>query len=290
VDNVEQVRAPTAGSVVYKVSAAGAVDGPAGEAFALAATRPLTPLATPQPTIALSLNPTRPTQPGEPVTISADVANPSPDLTAESTQAMLTLPAGVELVAGDQTQGLGTLETAGSPGDRAEASWTVRGTTAGIKQLIASTSATRYGSTFRSSATAAFGVVSPPIEAVTLAPPSLSTTGGTATPAPSVSPPAPPSATRQPPELRITSAKRKGARLIVRGSVALGASGKVAARLTTRVRGRRRVAAATTFAQLRRFRLTMKIPRGARRATLTVTYRADRHFVEQTARSTVRVR
>ena len=161
VDNVEQVRVPAPGSVVYKVSA-GEVDGPAGEPFAIAATRPLTPLATPQPSITLEISSAGPVAPNTPVTVTATVANPSPDLPADNATATLTAPPGVELVGGAQTQSLGTLGTKGSSSDRATASWTVRGTTDGLKRLVARASATKYDSVFRSSATAAFTIDAEP--------------------------------------------------------------------------------------------------------------------------------
>ena len=64
-------------SVVYKVSA-GEVDGPLGEPFAIAATRPLTPLATPRPGVTLDVTSHGPLAPNAPVTVTAAVANPSP--------------------------------------------------------------------------------------------------------------------------------------------------------------------------------------------------------------------
>src|SRR5439155_15268425 len=99
VDNVEQVRVPAPGSVIYKVGA-GEVDGPSGEPFAIAATRPLVPLATPQPSITVGLSRQGPVPPNTTVTVTASVANPSSDLTADNAQATLVVPAGVELVMG----------------------------------------------------------------------------------------------------------------------------------------------------------------------------------------------
>lgn len=96
VDNVEQVRAPTPAPVVYKVSA-GDIDGPAGEPFAIAATRPLTPLATPMPVTSVRVDQPGPMRARQPVTVTAEVANPSADLSAENAQITLNLPAGVEL-------------------------------------------------------------------------------------------------------------------------------------------------------------------------------------------------
>ncbi|MFL6110001.1 MAG: S8 family serine peptidase, partial [Catenulispora sp.] len=157
VDNVEQVRAPASGSVVYKVTA-GEVDGPAGEPFAITGTRPLTPLVTPQPTTALTASPQGLVRAGQMVRIQAQATNPSPDLSAESAQVTLAAPPGVELVEGQPTQPLGTLTPKGTPGDRATAIWTVRSSLDGDHQLVATTSASKYGSTFRSSAAASFSV------------------------------------------------------------------------------------------------------------------------------------
>jgi hypothetical protein len=152
VDNVEQVRTQTAGDVVYKVTAGG-VDGPAGEPFALAATRQLTELATPRPNVALTTSAGSVAVPtAQTVTVDATVSNPSPDLAAPATQATLELPAGVELVAGAPTQSLGTLNKQGIPGATKSASWTVRGTADGLKQLKATAATTLYGSTLTGSA------------------------------------------------------------------------------------------------------------------------------------------
>lgn len=148
-DNVEQVRSAGAGSVVYKVEAASSIDGLSAEPFALAARRPLTALANPQPSVALSAATTE-IRPHEPVTLTATVANPSPDLTGQGAQVMLELPAGVALAAGSgaATQSLGTLDTAGRPGSSATATWTVEGTADGLASLTARAQASRYGETF----------------------------------------------------------------------------------------------------------------------------------------------
>jgi hypothetical protein len=367
VDNVEQVRSAAPGTVVYKV-AAGQVDGPLGEPFAIAATREVTPLATPRPTTSLTLDATNAKRAGDPVRVDATVANPSPDLTAENAQVTLTLPAGVELVTGQQTQPLGTLQKQGSAGDRATASWTVRGTTDGLKQLIASASATRYGSTFRSSATSSFSVdARPPAVTVSAAAPAsphtidfawggsddsgvtrfdiesnvnggpfspwltattatsgqLAVTTGnryrvrvratdtlgntspfvlsdevpvagtgdqSSAPPPNPADNHPPASRAQSPQLRIAAVRMKGRRLIVRGSVATGASGKIAGVWIGRVQGSRRSARSNTYAHLRGFRLAFDLPRRARRGRLTVTYVGNRHFATQVLHATVRSR
>jgi hypothetical protein len=366
VDNVEQVRAPAPGTVIYKVTS-GQVDGPTGEPFAIAGTRELTPLATPQPTTALTVETGDTQRAGDPVAVRAAIANPSPDLTAENAQVTLNLPAGVELVEGQPTQSLGTLQTKGAGGDRATATWTVKGTTDGLKQLIATTTATAYGSALRSSAAGTFTVdAAPPrvtVSAASVAPGAhtadfawgatddspitgfeveSSVDGGAFSPwlAPttqtrgqlpvtpgsryrirvratdalgntsafvstddvSIQPdashgtvPDPPDnhptpSTTQAPELRITNVRAKGRRLTVRGSVATGANGKVTGVWTGRARGHRRSARASTYAQLRSFRLSLKLPkRAARRGRLTVTYVGNRHFATEVRHALVRL-
>jgi hypothetical protein len=369
VDNVEQVRASAPGSVIYKVTA-GEVDGPAGEPFAIAGTRELTALTTPQPTTELTVTQDGTRRSGEQVRVDAAVVNPSPDLRVANAAVTLTLPAGVELVFGPQTQPLGTLATKGAAGDRTSASWTVRGTTDGLKQLIATTTATGYGATFRSSATGSFSVDSMPPRVVVSAAaepdsdgtvavawnatddspvarfdvetslnggpfsPWLNATQETgarlavapggryrirvratdalgntsefvtsdeiAIPDDDVAhggsrPPDPPDRGRsasklESPELRITGVHLKGRRLIVRGSVATGANGKVTGTWSARIHARRRTIRASTYAQTRAFRLAFKLPRHAPgRAHLTVAYKRDHHFAAATRRSTIRV-
>ena len=77
IDNVEQVRSPgAAGDVVYKVRATSAVDGLGAEPYALAARRPLTPLATPRPQVSLDVE-DGVRRPGDTATVTATVRNPS---------------------------------------------------------------------------------------------------------------------------------------------------------------------------------------------------------------------
>jgi len=153
-DNVEQVRAPAAGAVVYKVKASSGVDGAAAEPYAIAARRQVMPLANPQPTVVTSIA-TRMARRGRPVELTATIANPSPDLTAESAAAALRLPPGVTLSRGSApaVQALGTLAKAGQPGSSRVVHWKVQGTVDGLKRLAVAASATRYGESFGSSAT-----------------------------------------------------------------------------------------------------------------------------------------
>lgn len=174
IDNVEQVRTSGAGDVVYKVSAGG-VDTPQGEPFALAATRPLTELVTPQPEVGIATSAPAPVPPGRAVTVTATVANPSPDLAAPATDVTLDTPPGVDLVGGARRQQLGTLPKHGAPGATATASWTVRGSAHGIAQLSATATTSVYGSTLTGSATRAVEVDAAG-PAVTLAAPAGATT------------------------------------------------------------------------------------------------------------------
>ena len=282
VDNVEQVRTPAAGTVIYKVSA-GEVDGPGGEPFAIAATRPVTPLVTPQPMTSLTIVGGGPRRVGDPVSVVAQVVNPSADLTADNTQVTLDLPSGIELVSGSRAQTLGTLQLKGDLAASATASWTVRGTSDGVKQLTATATATKYGSTLRSSATDSFAIDGDPATATLVVPPDPTPDpggGSTATPNPTPIPTRPLS-----PELHIARIQRRGKRLLVSGTVARGANGKVTAVWRTRDR----VARASTYAQLRRFTLVLKAPK-ARRARLTVSYARDYHFARQASRRTLRWR
>jgi serine protease AprX len=150
IDNVEQVRSPSpAATAVYKVRATSTVDGSAGEPFALAGTRQLTPLGTPQPAVTIDVD-SQARRPGDCVTVTATLRNPSPDLTAENTSVTLDVPAGVALLDGAPARSLGTLTTS-SPAQTF--TWTVAGTTAGLKRLTVRAQATRYGETFAGTAT-----------------------------------------------------------------------------------------------------------------------------------------
>lgn len=179
IDNVEQVRSPGAGTyprqVVYKVKAASAVDGLPGEPFAVTSRRPLQALVTPQPTVELSRSASQVRQ-GDQVTLGATVRNPSPDLSAESASATLTLPAGVELVSGAASQSFGTL----APSGQASATWIVRGTSDGLKGLTAAAQASRYGETFQAAPQAADVLVDSTPPTVTIAGPGGQTTNTTA--------------------------------------------------------------------------------------------------------------
>jgi hypothetical protein len=88
-------------------------------------------------------------------TVTATVRNPSADLTAEDAAVALEVPSGVEITSGAQTRNLGTLAT-DSPTQTF--TWTVKGTTDGLKNVIARAQASRYGETFTSTATDSYTV------------------------------------------------------------------------------------------------------------------------------------
>ncbi len=148
IDNVEQVRSPAAGPVIYKVEATSTVDGLPGEPYAITARRTLTPLAAPRPTTRVTLT-SAAVRPGDIVHVVAEITNPSPDLTAEGATATLQLPPGIETAPGSpgSVQPLGTL----APGATRYATWAIRATgeTTGAPIQVRS-SATRYGETFAS--------------------------------------------------------------------------------------------------------------------------------------------
>ena len=151
IDNVEQVRSPGTGEVIYKVEAASTVDGLPGEPYALASRRQITPLVTPRPRASVTLSTTQ-ARPGDDVQVLGELTNPSPDLSAQSAAAMLDLPAGVELAPGSnpRSQVVGDLP----PGGSAAVAWTVRARGDGLNRLVVGATASRYGETFRSDAEA----------------------------------------------------------------------------------------------------------------------------------------
>lgn len=151
IDNVEQVRSPATGPVIYKVKASSTVDGLPGEPYALASRRQITPLAAPRPRARVTLS-TTVARPGEPVTVMAELSNPSPDLSAESASATIALPPGVAIDEGSATQPVGTL----APGASTVVSWTVRASGDAVNRIAVRSTASRYGETFGSEDQATF--------------------------------------------------------------------------------------------------------------------------------------
>jgi hypothetical protein len=173
IDNVEQVRGPAAaGTVVYKVKdESSTIDGATAEPFALAARNPLTPLASPKPLVVLTLD--RPAaRPGDEVTVTETVKNPSADIAGSSAGAELILPPRVTVTSGGSTSwspGEGSLATNATASHK----WTVQGTNDGIAQLAATAQDDAYGETFKSQAGATLRLDStPPVPAITCPHPS----------------------------------------------------------------------------------------------------------------------
>jgi hypothetical protein len=281
IDNVEQVRAPAASSgqpVLYDVRASSSVDGLSAEPFALAATQALTPLASPTPTVALSAS-SNEVEPGQDVTVTAAVTNASADLSGDSASVTLTLPAGVELVSGEQTQQLGSLSTSGQAGDSATASWVVRAISDGNYTLSASTDAQHCTEHFADEAST--GIV-----ATTPQPPPSGGGGGQPGPTPRPAP-APTPVVKLVPHLHVSAPRWRSGRLQVAGSLARGARGHVLVTNSAKRHGkttRVRVRASLSHG---RFRARLKVPSALRRvrATVTVSYGGDSHYkAQKTAR------
>lgn len=147
-DTVEQVRAPAADTITYKVQSASTIDGAAAEPFAIAAAAPLTPLASPT---------VRPNSLGadqanvrcnQPVAITTTARNDSVDLAAANAALEIQLPPGVQLVSGDLSQTVSTGELATSTTSENH-SWTVEATGEGDKAVVVEGAGDAYGTTFR---------------------------------------------------------------------------------------------------------------------------------------------
>lgn len=153
IDNVEQVRSPGTGPVIYKVKAASTVDGLPGEPYALAARRQVTPLQQPRPRVSVTLSTTA-ARPGDDVQVIAEVTNPSADLSAEDARAAVRLPAGVELAPGSApaSSDIGSL----APGEKKTLAWTVRAGGDAVASIAVEAMASRYGETFSAQDSATF--------------------------------------------------------------------------------------------------------------------------------------
>lgn len=282
IDNVEQVRSPGGGEVIYKVKAASTVDGLPGEPYALAARRQVTPLVTPRPTARVTL-PTTAARPGDTVQVMAEIKNPSPDLSADGAHAAIALPPGVELAPGSNapTQHLGSL----GPNASVVVAWTVKATGDATNRISVNTGATRYGETFTSSGSASFVSASVPAdvpsgEPVVIVPPPIA-------PEPTALPPTTPATTRSSPALRVRSVKRSGSRVVIAGTISPYAS----RRLTFDIRGsagkrhvRQRLQG---FPVAGRFKLSVRLPRRLT-GTLTVRYDGDDALAAGTSRVKLR--
>lgn len=152
-DNVEQIRSTASGSQILKVKAQSAVAGATSEPFSLASADPITALSTPIPNVSSQVSDAL-VGPGQNVTITATITNPSADLGLSSAAATLTLPAGASLVSGANPQTLGTIGASGS----AVASWTVKTSVGAANVFTATASGTTYGEQFAGSDSPTYNV------------------------------------------------------------------------------------------------------------------------------------
>jgi hypothetical protein len=176
IDNVEQVMAPSGGTVVYKVKdESSTIDGLSAEPFAFAAANAITPLAAPRPTVSLTLDQATARQ-GDQVKVTVTASNTSSDLAGSSAQVSLNVPSGIQVVSGGSTSwSIGTLAAGASSSHE----WIVKGTSDSFADFTATAQTQVYGETFTSSASGATLDVdsSPPAPAISC--PGGSTTGTT---------------------------------------------------------------------------------------------------------------
>lgn len=280
---MEQTRSPVAGTVLYKVKASSSVDQSPGEPFALAARTTPTALVSPQPNVTLSSS-TATAAPGEPVTITATLANPSGDLEGEDASVTLDVPPGVELLTGESTQHLGTLTTLGQPGNTATATWTVSSTGDGSHDLTARAEASKYGESFRGEAQITFAGQTPMTEGAAPPPPPAALT-----PPP---PPVPPAASRPPKKpsgLALSRVRVLRRVLDVRGRVDATASGYVGLVYRLRLHGRTVTVSRRVAVTAGHFRGRLRLPRGStRRGSLVASYAGDPNHLAARLRRTVR--
>lgn len=171
-DTVEQVRAPSGGGqLIYKVSSESTIVGLSSEPFAIASTEPLTPLVSPEvEPFGLATNAGASTSCSSTVTVTASFRNDSPDLDASGAEASISLPSGVTLVSGPQTQSVSGGELAAGTSS-SEISWSVRATSGGQKTITIAGAGGTMGETFTSSSQVSFiPDCSPPETTITSGP------------------------------------------------------------------------------------------------------------------------
>lgn len=154
-DTVEQVRAPTADTITYKVQSASTIDGAAAEPFAIAGAAALTPLASPtvRPNSVDASD--QAVRCGQPVTITTAARNDSPDLAADNAELAIGLPPGVQLVSGAAVQSVSSGHLATSTTSEGHG-WTVEATTEGSKVITIEGAGDAYGTTFHDSGQVTF--------------------------------------------------------------------------------------------------------------------------------------
>ena len=288
VDNVEQIRSPNAGDVLYVVRPQESpVDGRADEPFVLASTKPTTEVVSPAPVVSAELTPAI-VRGGDIATLSVTVRNPSPDLVAHGLEVTPALSPNLELMDGAATQTSEALETA----TEQQFMWRLRATGDGEATARVQARATSCGEQLRGEELTSTVVDSSGVRVRGDAPSETVTSRGhdvaTSPPVPRATPPTIPAL------LQITSIRQleHPQRVAVTGTLAQTARGPVRVSLVLR-RGMRRTALAGTIrAKAGRWRVVLRVPRRMRysRAEVTARYGADGVFSAGTARRVLRVR
>ena len=150
-DNVEQVTSSNAETAIYKVDANSSIDGATSEEFGIAGTQSLTPRATPTVDQSVVQGETQ-VQQATDVVVQTTITN-NGDLTAGDATATINYPNGVSLVSGAETrtQSVGGVDDDLQPSESHQASWTVRGTSDGLKQITIDAQGSSFGETWSSS-------------------------------------------------------------------------------------------------------------------------------------------
>ncbi|MGH2906250.1 MAG: hypothetical protein ACRDKI_05710 [Solirubrobacterales bacterium] len=153
VDNVEQTRSTATGTEIFKVKSQSAVAGTDAEPFALAGSHPIAALETPLPEVSLARSPAV-AGPGQTVTYTATITNPSNDLTLNGASVTLNVPVGVVIQSGTATQSIGALATNGT----IVKTWVVKGSVDGDQAVSAKVLGVAYDEPFGGSDAASFAV------------------------------------------------------------------------------------------------------------------------------------
>jgi Subtilase family len=283
IDNVEQVRSPSAAPVVYRV-VAGPTAGELSEPYAIAGTRQVNPL-TPPVSAALSVDRTH-LAPGETATVTATADNPSGQMTGCDPALQLAVSGPIEVV-GSPTFPDGDPGNRLTPNEHFSEQWTVRATGYGTASITATASSRAYASTLTRSDTATISIPQPP--------PSEPTPGTTPTPNPTPTPTPTPAPTPTPvkvaPSLRMSTPTQTGSRLTIRGTISDKATGKVKVAIRIRLAGHTKTITKAVTARRGRFSATLTLPKRIAKftkATLKVSYAGNRSVRAGSSTKTVR--
>lgn len=289
-DNVEQVRSPTAQNVVYRVTS-GPVNGAGSEPYAIAATRQLTPVTTPiAVTVQRTVAGAETLQIGQTATLRVTTSNPS-TITACAPDAQLLLDGPATIVSATTTQDPGSLI---APGQVLQRDYEMKATGPGQVTVKATGISHAYGATLSRTASAAI-TVAPPV--VVPPPPD---DGGTIPPGPNppTELPPPPDGSTKPPVAKRDASKvrivqgtvgRDHRTISVNGIVATHVTGKVILKVRVRIAGRTKTYAKRLSIKARHFSTKIRIStRAWKRATIVAFYARTARFEASTATRTVR--